>query len=510
MKPMYLICQKYAWIWIAGILLCVYSNQALGQDHKKKSFQEWKTDMKSKFNHWKDTHHISFKRQKAKNDSLFLGFLRKDWVNIHLFEGKDKDGRKKPKSVPQYADETPTKTSIKVYSDGHKVAVKNFHPLLHTYDTIPSFPEVKHPPLTAYYLGQEISVRFDQGLKVPMDAFSQVTVADYFEKMSETDYEVFIADLFAQRKKLELNDWAFYQVLWEMSKQVYPNDINQQSLFVWYILLQSGYKVKVGLGGNQVFLMVATLQEVYRKIHYNFDNTAYYLLNRDDLKRIRTYNESQSHNNAPLDLSFQSPLPWLDGSKSRNVHFMYKGKEYKFEFKYNPSYIEYFDALPSIGMRWHFMGAPSTTLQQSIKAELEPVVRGMSKIEGANFLLALIQKGFPYKTDADQFGPGVEKYFYIEEIFHYPYSDCEDRSILYAYLVRELLGLNAVGLDYPGHIATSVEFDEEIDGDFVEFDGKKYIVCDPTYINAPIGMSLPQVRGYSAKVIPITDEEANN
>ena len=148
-------------------------------------------------------------------------------------------------------------------------------------------------------------------------------------------------------------------------------------------------------------------------------------------------------------------------------------------------------------------------MQASIEKELKPIVDGMDEVKAASFLLALVQKGFPYKTDADQFGPGVEKYFYVEEIFHYPYSDCEDRSILYAYLVKKLIGLHVVGLDYPGHIATSVEFDVDVEGDFVEFDGKKYIVCDPTYINAPIGMSLPQVRGYAAKVINIEEEEVN-
>lgn len=499
------INRHYLKVAFAGMLTLAFlgiTTSAEAQDHKK-GFHEWKANMQKKFSHWKESHPVSFKRHKAKNDSLFLGFLRKDWKEVHLFQGLKRDDKKKPKSIPHYTDEVPTKQSIKVYQGGQKVGIKNLHPILHTYDTLPTFPDVKHPPLTAYYMGQEISVRFDESLKVPMDVFSQVTVADYWSAMSETDYEVFVADLFIQRKKLELNDWAYYQVLWEMSKQVYPNDLNQQSLFVWYILLQSGYKAKLGLGGNEVFLMVATHQEIYHKIHYNFDDTPYYLMNREDLKRIRTYNESFSHNNAPLDLSFTHPIPWLDGQKTRNIHFAYKGKSYAFNFKYNPSYIDYFNNLPTVGVQWHFMGSPSPTLHNSIIEQLKPVVADMSKVDAANFLLALIQKGFPYKTDAEQFGVGVEKYFYIEEIFHYPYSDCEDRSILYAYLVKNLLNLHVVGLDYPGHIATSVEFDVEVDGDFVDVNGKKYIVCDPTYINAPIGMSLPQVRGYPATVIPI-------
>ena len=45
-------------------------------------------------------------------------------------------------------------------------------------------------------------------------------------------------------------------------------------------------------------------------------------------------------------------------------------------------------------------------------------------------------------------------------LFYYPYCDCEDRSVLYSYLVRNLLKLDVVLLDYPNHIATAVCFNE--------------------------------------------------
>ena len=46
----------------------------------------------------------------------------------------------------------------------------------------------------------------------------------------------------------------------------------------------------------------------------------------------------------------------------------------------------------------------------------------------------------------------------LDEPLFYPYSDCEDHSVLFAYLVRELPGLEVIGLDYPGHVATAVRF----------------------------------------------------
>jgi hypothetical protein len=116
-----------------------------------------------------------------------------------------------------------------------------------------------------------------------------------------------------------------------------------------------------------------------------------------------------------------------------------------------------------------------------------------------NILLRFVQTAFQYKTDQDQFGR--EKPFFPEETIYYPFSDCEDRSVLFAYLVRNLTGLEVVGLDYPGHIATAVRFPTQVPGESVGYQGKRFVVCDPTYINAGAGMCMPQFKSVTPNVI---------
>ena len=111
------------------------------------------------------------------------------------------------------------------------------------------------------------------------------------------------------------------------------------------------------------------------------------------------------------------------------------------------------------------------------------------------------QTAFEYKTDDAQFGG--EKYMFAAETLYYPYSDCEDRSILFSYLVHELLQLEVVGLIYPGHAATAVRFSQPISGDQVEINGARYLICDPTYINADIGTAMPQFKQSKPTVIAI-------
>ena len=63
-----------------------------------------------------------------------------------------------------------------------------------------------------------------------------------------------------------------------------------------------------------------------------------------------------------------------------------------------------------------------------------------------------------------------------------------------------------VGLQYEGHLATAVCFGDNVNigGDMFSYGGKKYYVCDPTYINASIGMTMPQFKGKMPKIIKMT------
>ena len=103
-------------------------------------------------------------------------------------------------------------------------------------------------------------------------------------------------------------------------------------------------------------------------------------------------------------------------------------------------------------------------------------------MEAVGILLDFVQTAFEYQTDEQQFGK--ERPLFGDEILFYPYCDCEDRSILFSVLVRELVGLDVVLLNYPEHLATTVRFDDDVKGDYIMIDGKRYVVCDPTYIGA--------------------------
>ena len=137
------------------------------------------------------------------------------------------------------------------------------------------------------------------------------------------------------------------------------------------------------------------------------------------------------------------------------------------------------------------------------KDELYPAMReklkGLSQKEAMERLLNWVQTAFVYEYDDKVWGD--DRAFFPEETLYYPYCDCEDRSILLSRLVRDLLGLKAILIYYPGHLAMAVGFTEDVKGDYILLQGKKYVVCDPTYIGAPVGVTMEGMDNEKAKVI---------
>ena len=151
--------------------------------------------------------------------------------------------------------------------------------------------------------------------------------------------------------------------------------------------------------------------------------------------------------------------------------------------------------------RWAFYA--NTPMSERMKKQLYPslrnVIQGKSQHEAANILLNFVQTAFVYEYDDKVWWE--DRAFFAEESLYYPYCDCEDRSILFSRLVRDLLGLIVLLVHYPGHLATAVCFTEQVTGDYISLNNQKFVVCDPTYIGAPVGATMSDMDNATAKVI---------
>ena len=48
-----------------------------------------------------------------------------------------------------------------------------------------------------------------------------------------------------------------------------------------------------------------------------------------------------------------------------------------------------------------------------------------------------------------------------------------------------------------------MRFTTETQGDYVQLDGRRYVVCDPTYIGADTGEAMPDLKRANARIIRI-------
>ncbi|MEO1413921.1 MAG: hypothetical protein AAFW00_01540 [Bacteroidota bacterium] len=368
------------------------------------------------------------------------------------------------------------------------------------------------------YFGDALSVNYDPNMFFKMDRVSENRIEEQVRRLEASRYMPLLSQIKQKQAEYSLNDWGFCHLINTAAKEMYPYDKNAQTVFNWFMLSKAGYIATVCYEDNQVFLLAPCKQTLYGKtfLRSNQYGKMYALDLNGGNPEIRSakvyYDEDESgmtrgRGNRVLDLKMTKAPNFAPRNKKRLLTFAYEGQNYELPIEVNVNTIEFFKTYPFVDLDI-YMGTPlSSPAQRTLVASLREMVQDLQPMrnrrtveeEQVNFLLRFVQTAFPYQTDAMQFGG--EKYLFADEVLFYKYSDCEDRSVLFSWLVREIVGLDVVGVLYPGHAATAVSFNRKVPGDYITYRGKTYTICDPTYINANYGMLLPDVRGQIAKVV---------
>ena len=348
------------------------------------------------------------------------------------------------------------------------------------------------------FCGQKVYV--DKSLKgvCSIGNMRENAIADAYEAMCKADYKALVDDCRKVKKELNLNDWGIFLFVREASKTL-CTDENAAVVMQQFLLNELGYKSKMTRRAdrNQMLLFVAADCQVYGHPYFTKDGLNYYNLTSNESCQFYMCQEDSPKAKSKLNMQVNH-APALNAGMVNSVHKNRSGSV-AVSVDVPKSLMEFYGSMPQCDYSVYVNAEVNPSVANKVLSTLAPLVNGKSEAEAANLLINFVQTGFQYATDQEQFG--YEKPFFVEELFYYPYCDCEDRSVLYSYLVRNLLKLDVVLLDYPNHIATAVCFNENVSGDFVTVGGKKYVVCDPTYIGASIGKAMPQFKNVAAKVL---------
>lgn len=367
-------------------------------------------------------------------------------------------------------------------------------------------PVVYEQPYNFVYHGATCRARFFDSMRFSLPDVSEAAVAEVWMKLASEDSDILLSDCFDLKDDLRLGDWGYIDMLRVMSEHFLGEESNEAVLLQMFVLAQSGYKVRLARSGDRLILLVPFRTDLYTYPYFILgDGKKYYILDKEARGQSRTYQIYETGFPREKTASLKMPgTPRL--GQERGTQKLFQSKRYQDTFAEvvtNKNLIDFYNNYPVSGNWDDYVRA---SLSEEIKNTLYPALRaqisGKTKLDAANILMNFVQTAFQYQTDQEQFG--YERPLFGDETFYYPYSDCEDRSILFAILVRELLGLEVVLLHYPQHLATAVNFgDEKVYGSYFDLDGRKFVVSDPTYIGAPVGECMPQYRNSSAEIVKI-------
>ncbi len=487
---------------VALVVLWFFVGVPSAQAQEKEEFEKWLKKEEQQLQQFKD-----------ERDREFTEFLKREWQQLRAFEGLVPDETPKPLKMPVYQPPpTPMRDTVSVPARVRELPPQSTEqPQEESSVRALPAPEPAKPlkTLEVNFFQRTIALAMESEPNIKLlRTVNRESIGEFWSALSRWNYEETLKDAQRKRAELRLNDWGYAKLLYKSGEAIFKNSYNESILFTWFMLVKSGYDARVGYYDDTAYLLVPSNNSLYYVSYFNLgeEKRRFYAVQLNPRiepvkSTLYTYDGTYPGAEKALDFSVKAPPVLGSETATRKLRFSYDGIEHTVEVKFSKDAVNFFERYPQTNYEVYFAAPPSHEARTSLLAQLKNLVQGRTERDAVNMLLRFVQTAFEYRTDPEQFGR--EKPLFPDETLFYPYSDCEDRSILFAYLVRNLLGLEVVGLDYPGHLAAAVRFSTELPGESVVFQGKRYVICDATYINAEVGACMPEFKDVSPRVIRI-------
>ena len=444
------------------------------------------------FQNFLKQHNEQFNSFLSKEDRAFADFLRKEWEDFQVFKGLVKD------SAPKPADPPVISNIIQTRQHQPSVSPNEFYKRQHSTEQqqLPGFFGHLLEPVKLPVSGEKLPDF--QGFKL------NEQIADAYVTLASTPHQAVIEQIQRMQQQLNLDDWGTFELVRFIATQM--EQTPHQQVYAWFLLNKLGYNLKVASADNNLLILMPSELRVYANRFTTINDITYYMLLPTDLadqsaayERVLTYNDNSQPQGRLFDLR-PGKIPAPSGH-TRRLSIWPDPKASPIAFDFDVGTSDYLFKYPQLDLQWYFNVPPSPAAADSMAKALKPKLKGLSEREAINYLLKFTQRAFSYATDQQQFNR--EKYLTIEESLTFGINDCEDRSIFLAWLIKNLLQTEVVALDYPGHVALAVKTRPKPSDDIVAFEGQKFVVADPTYIGADLGMAMPSVSRLTPEIFSV-------
>lgn len=475
------------------------------------SFEEFKRSAQEQFEKFKLHTEQEFEAYRRSINEEFAKYMEQDWQNFRVSPKDIIPEVPSPKPVIEDIDTVKHRTPVPIIIS----EVAPVTPPLPQPEPIEPIREIIEDKGSDYlivrFYGTDLRVRKPDLSRFSFSTGSGKDFANGWKWLNNDRTNNLIKDCLDIRGKYALCDWAYLSLLRNVSEILVGKDSNAAILLTGFLFNQSGYKMRFGIDGQKkLHLFYNPTGIVYNTPLLLIDGERFY-----DFADVKSQNNSFEICNFSFpgekSLSFEILKPMklnYDAAESRKVTAHYHS-EVSVEVAVNRNLIDFYNDYPTATInnipetRWAvYANTPvSAEIQQSIYPVLREKIRGKSQKEAADILLHLAQS-FKYGYDDEVWGG--DRAFFMDESWYYPLSDCEDHAINFTRLIRDLMGLDAALVYYPGHLAAAVAFtDPEVTGDYLIYDGVKYIVCDPTIFYSNVGTTMRGMNNSEAVLVPL-------
>lgn len=435
-----------------------------------------------------------FRRQREQE---YAKYLQQTWIDFQLYKGLNRFNQPKPDTIPDalpnqsiYSDEitsykisdTPGNTFIPpIEINSQQQEKQTYQAIIPFYGT--TFPLTHTPPPSV------------------LNGTEKDKIGHLWKSFGCKETDQLIADIFSFKIKHKLNDWGLFLLIKEVCNHLPQlSDENVCTLFRHFILFSYGYNVRLGIIDRTIVLLVPFRETVYNQPFLYEDKKKYFLFTDKALQSstiVRTLPLFKDKTEKVLSLEIKENMDL--GNDSFDISHTYQ--DTSFNITINRERTRFFQNIPSTDLTIYTNAMADPIFEDSLLSFLYQFNDLENVPETLNDLLHFCQSTFTYKTDEEQFG--YEKTFFPEETFFYPFSDCEDRAVLFAYIVRKTLKLDTILLKYSNHVVTGVALKGNIPGTYIQFDKKRYLLCDPSYRKADIGQCMPDYKNEIPQIVPL-------
>ncbi len=452
------------------------------------SYEEFRRGMYERYNNFREGMYERYDE-----------FLAGAWADYEVIAGQKRSTAPKPRTAPKVPD-APALTSPKEIKAPEAPAI----PVIPAAPSdgsdgsdLPGMteqPEVSQAPQAEFdFYGMTLGIP-DPGLEIPRTVVDKQDLAARWRSLSkDRKARAALASLRSLASELKLNDYLTLEMVrsYVGARHASAGSASKASL-AHFLLVGMGYDVRLGITGERDgVLLVPLRQEVAEHPFLKLDGRKYYIFMDRKLAKADYARTSIS----TCDVTSDGSLSDIDCALS-DLNLPYKPHHYKvdngtlrIEGEVNANIFPVLRRYPLMQTGDFARSTVQPQVRADIVGQLAAQLEGKPKAQAVDELLKFIQSGFDYATDEDFHG--YEKPYFLEENLFYPKNDCEDRAIFYTYMLWNVLGVPNHLIAYRGHESASLVLDELPGGDSYHFEGKRYLISDPTYIGASTGQCMP-------------------